>query len=481
MLEVFGSDYLAFRLLATTMVLVTSGLLFAYMRPRLGAWPALAPSLVLLVFGADVLHVLVGNAITVLLAISCGLAALILVDRDETRGDAAACALLCLGVATYSVAIAFAVGVGVALLAAGRARRVWVAAVPLALYGGWWLWSLGQSSGSEGQLVYSNVLLIPAWSFQATAAALGALSGLDFRFAGSPQGDRPAGTFLALVGIAALAWRFRSSAPPGLLGALAIALALFAIEAVAHTELFSAPFTPRYLYPAAVVVVLVAAEGARSLAWPRPALTALFAVAAVGVATNLALLRNESRTLRNDYAPTLRAELSALELADGQIDPGFDPANAIEGRNNLLIPFAEAAVLRSSPARSYVEAADRYGSLGFGPDELVAGPESIRIRTDAVLGAALGLRLRAAEAPREACRRLTSGSGTIAFALPPAGAVIAAGRPAEVRIGRLAATPAFDLGGLEPGRPAVVSAPRLSAPGRWRVEVQTGALRICER
>ncbi len=102
--EVFGSSYLSFRLLGVATVLLTVGLLFAYLRRRTEPYVALAPCLVLLVFGSDVLHVLAGNAFGVLLAVSCGLGALLALEREDFRGDLAACVLLCLGVLTYTVA-----------------------------------------------------------------------------------------------------------------------------------------------------------------------------------------------------------------------------------------------------------------------------------------------------------------------------------------------------------------------------------------
>jgi hypothetical protein len=482
-LEVFGSDYLAFRLLATASVLLTSGLVFVYAKRRVGPWVALAPSLVLLVFGSDIVHVLVGNAITVLVAISCGLGALIALDRDDRRGEIVACLLLCLGVVTYSVAVAFAAGIAVALLAErDRRRRIWIAALPLAIYAGWWLWSLGQPSGSEGQLVYSNVLLIPVWAFQSVAAALGALSGLDFRFAGSAEGDRPAGTVLAMAGIAALFWwRLRGAVSPRLLGVIAIALALFAIEAVAHTPLFSSPFSPRYLFPGAVVVILVAVEAARGVRWSNRALVVVCVLAAVGIASNIAALRNGARGIRDGYTPNLRAELTGLELAGDRLSPDFDPHTPLDGQNSLVIPFAEAAVLRASPAQSYLEAVDRYGGAGFEAEQLAQRDDAVRARTDAVLAAALGVRLQPVPiAPPDGCRRLSSTSGmSVVFPLTSDATVIESERPAAVSLGRFASTPTVDLGALAAGRPAALIAPSGSAPGRWQASVDSASLRVC--
>ena len=132
-LATFGSDYLAWRLLVTASSFL-QWLIYAYARPRIGAWPALAPSLVLLVFGSDILHVLVGNGITVLLALCCGLGGLWAIQRGDRAGDIAACALLCLGSGDLHRRLG---------VRGRRSRRpvesekewprIWVAAVPLAV------------------------------------------------------------------------------------------------------------------------------------------------------------------------------------------------------------------------------------------------------------------------------------------------------------------------------------------------------------
>ena len=57
------------------MVVTTAALFYAYARRRIGNLAALAPALVLLVFGSDYLHVIAGNGFTIQLALSCGLGA----------------------------------------------------------------------------------------------------------------------------------------------------------------------------------------------------------------------------------------------------------------------------------------------------------------------------------------------------------------------------------------------------------------------
>ena len=76
--------------------------------------------------------------------------------------------------------------------------------------------------------------------------------------------------------------------------ALAIVLALWLMGAVTKA-LMRTPDSCRYLYPGALVVLIAGAWLAAGLRWRRPALIALFLLAATGVATNLALLRDAVR------------------------------------------------------------------------------------------------------------------------------------------------------------------------------------------
>jgi hypothetical protein len=114
--EVFGSGYLPFRVLAATSVVSTVTLLYVYASRAVGRVAALAPCLVLLLFGSDGLHVLAGNTFTVLFPIACGIGALLALDRGDRVGDGLACALLCLAVVTFGTGLAMTVAVAVAIL-----------------------------------------------------------------------------------------------------------------------------------------------------------------------------------------------------------------------------------------------------------------------------------------------------------------------------------------------------------------------------
>ena len=82
-LETFGAGDLPFRLLTLASVVLMAALFFAYVSRRIGAAAALAPTAVLLLFGSHSGHLITGNGFTVLFSLSCGLGALLMLDRGD--------------------------------------------------------------------------------------------------------------------------------------------------------------------------------------------------------------------------------------------------------------------------------------------------------------------------------------------------------------------------------------------------------------
>ena len=159
-LETLGSGYEPFRLLSGGAVLLTGALFFAYASRRVGKLAAFAPTLILLVFGSDPCTCWSATGSRCCWRSRCGLGALLALDRGDRRGDLAACALLCLGVLTYTVALPFVVGAAVVvLLRDDRWRRIWITLAPVALYAIWWLWALGRDARAPAT---SSVLVEPA-------------------------------------------------------------------------------------------------------------------------------------------------------------------------------------------------------------------------------------------------------------------------------------------------------------------------------
>lgn len=470
LLEIFGSDYVTFRILAAATVLTTVGLFYAFASRTIGRVAALAPCFVLLVFGSDTVHVLAGNSFTVLLPIACGIGALLAIERGDRLGDVAACALLVLATVTYSTGLALIVAIAVAiLLRPDRRRRMWVAVLPVALYVAWWAWSQTLPDQGGG-IVSSNVLLIPAWSFDSLAAVLGSTVGLNHRFAGSPA-PLQAGPPLALAALAALLWRARTgSLPRAVWPAVAAVTALWALQCLAATDADNYPSSPHYMFPGALLVLLVAVQAARGLRWSPAALVLLFAVAAVGVATNTALLRTNAAGSRTEAAQT-KATLTGLDLAGRSANPDF----VFRGvKVNPLLAYALANA--NHPTADYLTASGRYGALGTSPS-----PDPTI--TDSVLVAALGLRLErpTSEVGSEGCVRVGARRpGPVSFPLAPGSTVVVKGASGAVTVRRFSGVATVPIGTASPAQPVMIRLPRDRAPDRpWQLSTAGRSVRVC--
>jgi hypothetical protein len=198
--------------------------------------------------------------------------------------------------------------------------------------------------------------------------------------------------------------------------------------------------------------------------------------------TNIALLRDNGAEQRAVVAPPLRADLSGLEIAGDETRPGFDNHRVFEGQNPLLFPFAEARVLRSDPALAYVQAEERYGRIGYSPEELATKSDGLRVQADGVLAEALGVRLEplAAE-PQRGCRRLEAeGDGLTFFADPPGALLVAnGGKPVPIGLRRFSQTLTAPIGTIAPGQAAFLRVPPDDVPGRWQAATSASTLTLC--
>jgi len=465
LLEAVGTDYVVFRVLAVSTVLLSAGLFYTLVKRRIGALPALAPAVVLLFFGAAWQHVLFPIGFTIVFSVAAGLGALLALERGDRRGDAIGCALLVLSVATYTTGLPFVVGVAVSvLLRPDRRRRAWIFLVPLALYAAWWLWSLGQPDSAESETTISNVLLIPNYAADSLAAVTGALVGLEYDFSNPPPSIAPEwGRVVAVVAVAGLVLRVRRGNVPHMLWiALGIVLTYWSLDALAtFPGDLRLPWSTRYMYLGAVGVLLAGSAAAAGLRFSRAGLFALFAVAAVSVTTGLALMRDAGNQFRSQRSAETKAQFAMLDLARPHIDPNFDPPEQ---------------TLVAAPASAYYAAADRYGSPAFTLAEVEDQSETVRALADQGLADELALMLqRSPSGSGVDCRRVTAdaGAGAVGFELPAGGATLRAprGGRAEVTVGRFATAPTAPVGSLQDGRVAALRIPTDASTKPWRAAV----------
>jgi hypothetical protein len=481
-LNASGVDYLPFRLLASGAVVLTAGLFFAFAQRRIGALAALAPTLVLLFYGADADHALLGAGFTVISPLAVGIGALLALEREDRAGDIGACLLLCLALATYSTAIPFVAGAAVLILiGADRWRRAWVFLVPALLYGAWLLWSREIADAETGgaaasQITLANVLLIPSWTAESLATVVAAFLGLGYDFSGESGPFRLLsgwGPVVAAAAVVALGWRLlRGGVQKWLWALMAVPATLWVIGAMGALDTpYDVPQSTRYIFPATIAVLLVAVEAARGARFGRGAMLAVYAAAVFGVATNVALLRDGAARL-HDWATTERADLATVEIARGAVG---------EQSPGGLLGAMLRATGQQNEATGYMDAVREFGSPAFSLPALRELPEPVREQADMVLAESLGARLEPASGPVTDCRRVSArpGEGS-SFRLPPGGAVLTSTDvPSEVRLRRFGSAFTVPVGELEPGVPTTLSVPTDSAPDPWFASLPVTALKVC--
>jgi hypothetical protein len=478
LLATFGmGSTLPYRVIATAMFLLGAWFFFAWIRSRLGPWPALIATLPVLFLGAAFDDLLWFASITFLGAMACGLGMLVALDRRDRLGDRLACAWLVGSMLFSSLWLAFAIGaaVDVVLRRDDRdwRRRAYVVAIPVAIYAIWWL---GWGHTAESAFSLHNVATTPLYVFDSFAAAIAALLGLATPVEGiaAPAGldwGRPLAVLLGGLAV----WRLYrvERIPRSLWVVLAIALSYWILGGF-DVKSGRVAWASRYQYPAAAMVLLVAADLLRGVKLERRLVIPALAVVVAAVASNLLFL-HESYESYERTSRLERADLTAVEIARDTVAPDLILTEDIADTGYVPVE-----------AGAYLSARDAFGSPAYTEAELEAAPEEARIPADKVLAAALGVELRPVAAPRgealKDCWTVEAAPGEATVVTLPAGGVLlrSRGGASEVSLGRFADAFPVQLGSLVPGAWSELAIPADSSTRPWRAQLSaSGGLTIC--
>jgi hypothetical protein len=450
------------------MLLASAALVFVYVRRRLGPWLALMAAVLLLFLGPAWMDLLWPFEIGFVGSVLFGVAMLLALDREDSRGDAAACALLALSIGFSSLGVAFAVGAIVDVVAARRRRgwrRAYVAAVPLLLYAGWFA---GWGHDAESHLSLHNVLVSPRFVLEAMSAAVESLVGMS-GITDQPVGQAAWGPALLIAIVIPLAWaRIRRPA--------AVSPRLWPVAAAAATFWFLAAFntipgreawSSRYLYAGAAFVLLIAADLLPGARIGRRGILAAGAVTLLAAGSNIIPLRDGRDYLESQTVLT-RSDLAAIEIARRTVDPSFSLTPEIAGT-----PF-----LIDVNAAEYLTAVREYGSPAYTPAQLAAAPETGRAQADVVLANALPVSTEIEEGAGAAggdCVPVRAGAGSVrSLALGPglSRIAIAAGEPGTIRLRRFASADfPFVTEGVPGGSTTLLRIPRDRVARPWQLQV----------
>jgi hypothetical protein len=467
------------------LLLAASAVLFAYVRRRLGPWPALMAAVLLLLVGPAWQVLLWPFEIGFVGSVLFGIAALLALDRGDRDGDLAACLFLAVGIGFSSLGVAFALGALLDVVLRRRElglRRAYLALVPLALYAIWWA---GWGHTAESHVSLHNVVRSPVFVFEGLAASLDSLLGLstvDVFGHGSPKWGIPL-LLAALLGIALAQWR-RPGVSPRLWPVLGAAAAFWLLAAFNYIPGRAAD-SSRYMYAGGAFALLLAADllggrrpspagrGAGALI-PPPALLAAGVVTLVAVAANVQMLRNGREFLSAETVMT-RSDLASLEIAADRVRPDF----------RLTPEVAGSYFLFDVTAGDYLDAVREYGSPAYTPAELASAPERGRRQADVVLAQALPITTETSAGrrpPPGRCVALAGGDrrpvpvrpGTTAVELSP-------GPHADISLRRFAASEyGVRTEGAPGGSTTLLRIPSDRSPRPWQLRLNaTQEARVC--
>ena len=476
LLDLFGLAYWPYRVLTVLSVCLTVGLLFRYLLERVPAAVALVPCVILLFFGTDHLHMLQGNGFTICFSLSMGLTALLMFERNDRFGDIAATVALVIAAATYSVGLPFIAGIGIGIILARQWRRLWVPAIPSVLYVVWYIWSKSLDyAGPKNNADPAQLLELPKWVIQAAGASLYGLSGLDFDWSRGDTLDLiglPA-TLIAFGAVVAVAWCIaKGRGTRTLWMVLTIGLVLWGLQVLVSGEGARLPDDARYLYPGAVVCLLILGEALRNLKWRQPALVAVYVLGAVGLLTNFVLLERNGGFYREQAAGYTGIAGTVELTAEAQATKGriTGPPTDL----NLLVtePRAAGLAMASSP----------YGHFAATPEEMLERSPANRRTFDQALFATEEVKTSKAPNGRLAgCADTEAGSdGLVVAPIGRTGGVVSSTSGiADLRIARFADDPFISLGPLDPSQKVRVTLLPDSADVPWRVGGAGKQLTVC--
>jgi hypothetical protein len=380
-LRVFGmTSELPEYIVLIVFLLATAGLLYVYVKRRVGPWLALFAAVLVLFLGPAWEVLLWPFEITFIGPILFGLAMLLALEREDRLGDVAACAFLTASLCFSSLGIPFIAAAAVAILQGGREtwlRRAYIVAIPALLF---FLWYLGWGLDAESHMSLRNVLASPRFVAESVAVAAGALVGLGTDpVSGSVDPVWGRAILVALVVVLGYRqWR-KPGFFPGLWPVAAAAAAnwfLTAFNAFPGRE----PGASRYQYAGAIFILLILANLLKGVRVTRPALWVAAAVTVLALGPNLVVLNQGSDAMRQQAVFT-RSDTAAIEIARRTIDPGFQLNPELAGTPSLVNIYAGP----------YLEAVDEYGSPAYSTSELRSAPEAGRRQADIILSQALPL------------------------------------------------------------------------------------------
>lgn len=481
LLEAFGMESaLGERLVLIAVLLITVAFLFTYLRRRIGDWPAFFASALILFLGPAWQVLLWPFEYSLAGGVAGGLAMLVMLDRQDRRGDILACLALIVSFSFATLGLAFAAAALVDVWLHRRERgwgRLYVALVPLALYGAWYL-GYGHEAGSP--LALRNVAAAPQYILDALAASTAALFGLGRPMPNWGTVSLNWGRPLLVLAIAvAVASQYRRPGISRRVTAGAVAGAAYFAMAALSYSVGREPTNSRYLHMSAIFTLLIAVALFERHRFRPRALVIAGLITAVAVLSNMVPLV-DGRSYMMRQTELTRSNLAAMELARDHIPPHFRLAPDIAGTGSLI----------DVQAQTYFSAADKYGTPAYSEAELREAPDYARYQADVVLidalpvsdGTSLGLP-EPGSLPG-VCQTVEPGSnGELSVDPGVVNIAVGQGQPYAVQLRRFAEPGdyALDIQGIAPESVTRLEIPQDRGTKNWSLRVLSAqGAEVCE-
>ncbi|MEX1218790.1 MAG: hypothetical protein WEB05_00180 [Solirubrobacterales bacterium] len=467
--EIFGMDSTRpVQIVHATLLLAMNGVLFVYLRRRVGDWTALIATVMILFLGAAFEVLIYSFTINFTGAITAGIGALLMLERDDRKGDLAAAALLVLGACISMVILPFIAAAAVEWILNPRDRRnrIFVPGASVLFLLLWWVvWG---RQGESSFFSAADIPAIPGHLFASIGAGFTALFGLaNGANSGFEQPNLIWGKLMAVGAAILAAWRIRSlKGPPRDFLMILAGLAVLEISVVLGGR---DPIVSRFLLPTAIFILMGASTLLRGVVFRTSWLVVAGIVAVLSVQGGVRLWESKANGRWVVASQLVRSYVTGLELAGQDTKP--DAKSGFERWEYFEL-------------ERFTEAFARYGSPSFERGEWAGlkAKELTSLDQGLIAASGVGLDSRPPKTATRTCGQTIPGQ---VIKIKPGRYRVENSSNSEVSINvaRLAPDPGTSIGAVLQGSAAGLNLPAGDLGALWRItlEPSSGAVRICGR
>jgi hypothetical protein len=407
-------------LFMTATLLASAGLVYVYVKRRAGGWVALLIAVLLLFFGEAWEILLWPFEMEFSAPFAAGMGMLLVLEREDRKGDIWGAVLLVLAVGFGSLGVSFIFAAFAQIAVASRERgwkRLWIVAIPAVLYLAWYA-KYGHEA--EHHITLDNLLNSPAYVFEGVGAGFASVLGLANAPLTGAVPISPWAPALAIAAIGLAIWgQIRRPGLPRTFWPIAAAAVSFWLLASFNFIPGREASSVRYVYADGAFVLLIAVElfAAQGIRLGKKAIWVGAAILVLALGPNIAKLHDGYSYLKEQTLFT-RSDTGAMDIASETVSPEF-----------YLTPEISGTATFTVPGQAYKEAVEKWGSPGYSPAEIASAPAPAGHLADTVLASALPL---STETELEGFDSSAT-AGSACTAVPPGGPETAL-KPGKTRI-----------------------------------------------